>query len=186
MTTVYLIRHNEPDHSVEDDLARPLSERGKEQIKEVTAYFMDKGIQAIYSSDCVRTMDTVSGFSSYSGLPIHTDFRLREGILGCPREENPIYTERQWKDFDYCLPKGESIHQVQNRMYECIHELLQRHVGQTIVISSHCTAMCTLINYFEPSFGWEEAKEVKRIWPWILRFTFDENGHFLGYEEMVR
>ena len=186
MTTIYLIRHNEPDRSVEDDLTRPLTPKGREQIAEVTAYLKDKGIQAIYSSDCRRTLETISGFSQYSGLPIHADARLREGILGCPKEENPIHTMRQWLDFDYQLPVGESIRQVQSRMRQCIEEMLRQHGGQTIVVCSHGTAMSALINSYDPSFGWEQAKTVKRVWPWILRFEYDETGRFLRYEAMVQ
>lgn len=186
MTIIYLIRHNEPDRGIEDDLSRPLTARGREQIADVTAYLKDKGVQAIYSSDCRRTLETISGFARYSGLEIHADVRLREGILGCPKEENPIHTQKQWEDFDYRLPAGESIHQVQARMCQCVEEILKRHVGQTIVICSHGTAMSTLINFYDSSFGWEQAKAVKRVWPWILRFEFDEDGRFIQYETMVQ
>lgn len=185
-TVVYLIRHNEPDRSVEDDLLQPLTAHGREQIAQVTEYLKDKGIAAIYSSDCRRTRETVSGLAAYSGLPVRTDIRLREGILGCPAGENPIHTERQWKDHDYRLPQGESLCQVQTRMRVCVEEILKKHSGEAVAVCSHGTAMCALLNSFCPEFGWEQAKAVKRAWPWILRLTFDAEGNFWGYQELLR
>ena len=183
MTTIYFIRHNEPDRSVEDDLLQPLTARGREKITEVTVYLEDKGITAVYSSDCRRTLETISGFAEYSGLPIYTDVRLREGILGCPSEENRIHTERQWHDHEYRLPAGESLQQVKNRMRACVEEILREHSGETIAVCSHGTAMCALINSYDTEFGWSRARAVKRVWPWILRFDFDEQNRMIKYEE---
>lgn len=186
MTTLYLIRHNEPDRSVTDDLQQPLTQRGRAQIPVVTEYLKDKEIAAIYSSDCRRTMDTISGFAAFSGLEIHTDARLREGILGCPPKENPIHAERQWSDPEYCLPQGESLSQVQNRMMQCLREILQENLGKKVAVCTHCTAMCTVLRYFNPSFGWQDTKGVKRAWPWILRFDFDDHEQLMRYEETFR
>ena len=186
MTTIYLIRHNEPDRSVEDDLLQPLTLYGKTQIPVVTEFLKDKRIDAIYSSDCRRTMDTISGFVEFSGLPMYTDIRLREGILGCPPQENPIHAERQWSDPFYRLPEGESLRQVQDRMIQCLTEIRQKHCGSNIAICSHGTAMCTVASYYSPEFGWQEAKAVKRVWPWILRLEFDEADQLIQWEEMLR
>lgn len=186
MTTVYLVRHNEPDRSVEDDLLQPLTARGREQIAQVTEYLKDKKITAIYSSDCRRTLETISGFSEYSGLPVHPDSRLREGILGCPREENPIHTKLQWEDHTYRLPRGESLCQVQERMREAIDEIVRNNRGGCIAVSTHCTAICALLNSLDPAFDWEQAKAVKRVWPWIVRLEYDADGMFKEYTEMVR
>ena len=183
MTTIYLIRHAEPDRSVEDEMTRPLTARGKEQVAQVTAYLKDKDIQAIYSSDYLRTLDTIRGFSQYSGLPIHTDARLREGILGCPREARVVESMKQWQDLDYCLPAGESIRQLQNRMCQCLKEILRDHQGEAVAVCTHGTAMSAVLNYYRPSFGWEEAKKVKQVWPWLLRFTFEDQGQFVACEE---
>ena len=185
MTRIYLIRHNEPDRSVEDDLRQPLTARGREQIAEVTGYLGDKGITAIYSSDCRRTMETISGYSRCSGLPIQADPRLREGILGCPKEENAVHTQRQWQDHDYCLPHGESLRQVQQRMRESVEDIVERERGGCVAVCTHCTAICALLNSYDPDFGWERARAVKRVWPWIIRLDFSDDGRLLEYQETV-
>ena len=41
MTTVYFVRHAQPDLSVHDDLTRPLTEKGLQDRKKVTDYFRD-------------------------------------------------------------------------------------------------------------------------------------------------
>ena len=127
-----------------------------------------------------------SGLARYTGLQVHSDPRLREGVLGCPKEENPIHTLRQWHDFDYRLPEGESLRQVEQRMLQCLKEILVCHRGENIVVSTHGTAISSVIHSYNPAFGWKEAKAVKRAWPWILRLEYDQNGTFLGYTEMVR
>lgn len=190
MTIVYFIRHNEPKQSTKDgvkeDLRRALTPRGLEQVARVTEFLKDKGISAIYSSDARRTQETIREFACHSGLAMQTDARLREGVLGCPREENPIHSQRQWEDHSYCLPEGESLRQVQERMWQCVREILEKNRGQRVAICTHGTAMCTMINLFCPEFGWEEARAVKQVWPWILRFDFDDGDRFIQYKECVR
>ena len=183
-TVLYLIRHCEPDQSVEDDLSRPLTSQGREQALRVTECLKDKNISAVYSSDARRTLDTIGDFARHSGLPVQTDIRLREGTLGCPKEENPIHSKRQWEDLGYRLPGGESLSQVQERVGRCIEELLKKHNGEQIVVCTHGTAICSFINSLCPEFGWEETKAVKRRWPWILRFEFEGEGRFAGWEEV--
>ena len=182
-TVLYLIRHCESDRSVDSDLLRPLTDRGREQAARVTEHLRDKGITAVYSSDTHRTLDTIGGLARAAGLPVQTDRRLREGILGCPREENPIHSKRQWSDPDYRLPQGESLAQVQSRMRECVEEIVKREAGRATAVCTHGTAICTLLQFFCPPFGWKEAKEGKKKWPWVLRFEFDATGRFVQYTQ---
>jgi len=185
-TVIYLIRHNEPDRSVEDELLQPLTARGREQIGWITDFLRDKGITALYSSDCVRTQETISGFAAYSGLTVVLDERLREGILGCPKEENPVHTERQWNDHDYRLPQGESLRQVQERMKAGLEDILRAEAGGRVAVCTHGTAISAVLNLCDSSYGWEQARAVKRVWPWIVRLEFDGQGKFVRYKELVR
>ncbi len=184
-TVLYLVRHCESDRNVEDDLLRPLTARGREQAARVTEFLRDKGIAAIYSSDTRRTLNTIEGLARATGVAVQTDARLREGVLGCPREENPVHSKRQWSDPEYRLPQGESLAQVQGRMRECLGEIVGREAGRTVAVCTHGTAICTLLWYFCPPFGWEDARAVKKRCPWVLRFEFDGDGRFVRcVEEM--
>lgn len=182
-TILYLVRHCESDRKVDEDLLRPLTDKGREQAAQVTEHLRNKAIAAIYSSDTRRTLDTIDALARATGLVVRTDARLREGVLGCPREENPLHSKRQWSDPEYRLPQGESLSQVQGRMRECLYEIVQKERGRAAVVCTHGTAICTLLQYFCPPFGWEQAKAVKKKWPWVLRFEFDGEGRFVRYEE---
>lgn len=35
------------------------------------------------------------------------------------------------------------------------------------------TALSTVINYFDNSFGYDEFNEIKNLMPWIVGFTFE-------------
>ena len=79
MTTIYFVRHAEPDYSNHDDFFRPLTDKGlKDRIK-VTNYLLDKKIDIVLSSPYVRAVDTVADFAKNAGLNIETidDFGLR-------------------------------------------------------------------------------------------------------------
>lgn len=66
--TIYLIRHGE---KVQDGSRDPaLTELGKARAETYAAYFASKGIQAIYSSDLIRTRDTVAPLAALTGLKI--------------------------------------------------------------------------------------------------------------------
>ena len=41
----------------------------------------------------------------------------------------------------------------------------------------HGTALSTIINYFDASFGYEEFMKMKNKMPWIVEFQFDSEAH---------
>jgi len=63
MTTIYFIRHAEPDYNNHDDLLRPLTEKGKKDVELVNKYLEDKKIDMILSSPFLRAIETLIGFS---------------------------------------------------------------------------------------------------------------------------
>ena len=63
MTTVYFVRHAEPNYENHDDMTRVLSEKGLRDRRLVTAFLMDKDIDAVLSSPYKRAVDTVRDFA---------------------------------------------------------------------------------------------------------------------------
>lgn len=49
--------------------------------------------------------------------------------------------------------------------------VLGKYQDKTVVIGSHGTALCTIIHYFDNSFGYEDFAE-KSLMPWIVKFIF--------------
>jgi len=58
-TTVYFIRHANPDISVKDDMTRPLSFEGMDKLKELVNTFREIKIDRIYSSPLKRAIQTI-------------------------------------------------------------------------------------------------------------------------------
>ena len=70
MTTVYFVRHAEPNYDNHDDRLRELSNKGLQDRKLVTEFLLDKHIDVILSSPYKRAIDTVAVFAETSNLKI--------------------------------------------------------------------------------------------------------------------
>lgn len=173
-TNVYFVRHAEPDISIKDDLIRPLSEKGLADTRKVTSALMDKKITAVYSSPYKRAVDTVRDFAERSGLEIIqiTDFRERSN--GEWVEDFRAYSKNQWGDFDFKLPRGESLREVQGRNISALFDVIKKNPGKNIAVGSHGTALSTIINYFNPSFGYDGFWGIIDKMPYIMCFEFDD------------
>ncbi len=176
MTTVYFVRHSQPNKNNHDDMTRELTEQGMEDRKKVTAFLLDKQITAVFSSPYRRAVDTVKHFADTLGLPIMTDhgFREREVTETWLTDlQFSDFTARQWADFDYKFPTGECLREVQVRNIAALNRVLTTHAGQNIVIGSHGTALGTILAYYDPSFGYEQFLPLLPQMPFIAQLQFD-------------
>jgi 2,3-bisphosphoglycerate-dependent phosphoglycerate mutase len=175
MTRVYFVRHAEPNYDNHDDLLRELSPRGMEDRKLVTAFLSDKDIDVVLSSPFKRAIDTVADFAEKKGLSIEKieNFRERK-VDSCWIEDFTEFTKRQWSDFNYKLSDGECLREVQDRNIAALNEVLVKYQRKNIVIGSHGTALSTIINYYDKSFGYEDFEKIRFVMPWIVEFVFDD------------
>lgn len=173
MTTIYFIRHAEPDYTNHNDRERPLTQKGKEDSKSVTQYLSDKNIDTVLSSPYTRAVETIKDFADTFGLPILIveDFRERK-VDSIWIEDFNKFTEMQWNDFYYKLSDGECLWEVQSRNIDALVQVLRVYENKNIVIGSHGTALSTIINYFEPSYGFEDFQRIRDIMPWIVKLSF--------------
>ena len=51
-----------------------------------------------------------------------------------------------------------------------------------MVIGGHGTSISTVLNHFDPTFGYEGFESIRRLMPWIVRLDFDGET-FLGMEK---
>lgn len=174
MTTVYFIRHAEPDYNNHDDHHRPLTARGLRERALATAYLWDKNIATVLSSPFVRAHDTVADFAVRKGLPVHTDADFRERTVSDEwiTDWRP-FTQNQWRDFDYKLTGGESLRETQSRNIAALHRVLDTYAGQNVVIGSHGTALSTVINFYDPTYGHDDFRSMAHKMPWTVKFVFD-------------
>ncbi|MDE6442072.1 MAG: histidine phosphatase family protein [Clostridia bacterium] len=176
MTNVYFVRHATPNYGNHDDLTRELTAQGLKDRERVTSFLLDKEIDAVFSSPYRRSIDTVKQFADAVNLQIKLidDFRERK-IDSAWIDNFDSFCKKQWENFDFKLQGGESLGEVQKRNINALNRVLQTHANQNIVIGSHGTALSTIINYYDPSFGCEEFYRIKDLMPFIVKFVFDKD-----------
>ena len=174
MTTIYFVRHAEPNYENHDDLERELSHKGLRDRALVTQFLSDKEISVVLSSPYKRAVDTVSEFAELKKINIVTiaDFRERR-VDSEWIPDFDTFCQKQWEDFQYKLTDGESLSEVQKRNIAALQSVLETYQGKNIVIGTHGTALSTIINYYDKDFGYCDFQKITKLMPWVVRMEFD-------------
>lgn len=174
MTTVYFVRHAEPNHANRDDRSRELTEKGLRDTALVTEFFTGIGIDYFFSSPYKRAVDTIADLALSREMQIETveDFRERK-VDSVWIEDFHSFSKAQWADFDHKLSDGECLREVQDRNIAALTQVLQAYSNQTVVIGGHGTALSTVINYYDKGFDFEDFERIRKKMPWIVKFLFD-------------
>lgn len=146
-TRIVLVRHGATEWNLhkraqgQADIA--LTERGRGQAKETARALAAFDIDAIYSSDLIRSIDTARAIASEHKLEVRTDPAFREidqgEWTGLPVSE----IQKRWPDkwgaarHYTARPGGESPAQVRARALEALARLVTAHPGETVVVVSH-------------------------------------------------
>ena len=175
MTTIFFVRHAEPDLSIHDDYLRPLSSKGELDCALVTEFLRDKKIEVALSSPFKRAIDTILPFVNGIGLQIKTieDFRERKVNSGCWIEDFNTFSQNQWADFSYKLSGGECLFEVQERNIAALENVLVQYQNKSIVIGTHGTALSTIINYYDNTYGYADFQSIVNVFPWVVKMEFD-------------
>jgi len=174
LTTIYFVRHAEPNYENHDDMLRELTAKGLEDRKLVTRFLADKNVDVVLSSPFHRSIDTVRHYADSKGLEIGIidDFRERR-IDSVWIEDFNGFCKKQWEDFTYKLSDGECLAEVQERNISALNQVIKEYAGKTIVVGSHGTALSTIVNYYDNSFGYADFEKIRGLMPWVVEFTFD-------------
>lgn len=183
MTRVYFVRHAQPDYRHADDRTRPLTAEGREDAKQVLAFFRDKAVDSFYCSPYRRSLDTILETAGHFGKPVWEDIRLRE------RESAPggnclELFQRRWADFDFHEPGGEALRSVQERNIAALLDILEANCGKTVVVGTHGTALSVILNYFDPAYGCGSFLRMIDWMPFIVELDFD-GTRFLSRREHI-
>lgn len=182
MTIIYYVRHAKPNYENHDDFLRELTKEGVESSQRVCDYLEDKKISAIYSSPYRRAIDTIEPFAKIARLSLQVKDEFRERKISSAWIDDFVtYSKHQWEDFYYKLSGGECLAEVQQRNVKALQEVLTEHADQNVVIGGHGTALSTILNYYDRSFGYEQFEQIKNIMPLIVAMTF-EGTKCVGYE----
>lgn len=147
-TTLILVRHG---HVVGEKLLVghtdvPLSEPGREGVRATAKRLSTENISALYSSDLSRSVESASIIGGHHKLtPVQLP-AFRELYMGRwdgkPMEEvwktDEELIRGWWADPSaFKTPEGESLGDLRARVVPALHELVERHVGETVCLVAH-------------------------------------------------
>jgi probable phosphoglycerate mutase len=158
MTRVYFIRHAEAEGNLyrrmQGHYDGHLTDNGRRQLEFLEKRFKNIRIDAVYSSDLRRAIETAAAIHVPKGLPLHTDPRLREFYFG-------IVEDMPWGNAGYEFPDqiryfneqphlfrldgAETIFSVQRRMREAVDEIVAANPGKTAAVVTHGSALRALL-----------------------------------------
>ncbi len=149
-TRVVAVRHGETEWNVgsriQGQLDLPLNAHGRWQAARLAEALAGEGLDAIWSSDLSRALETARAVGDRLGLPVKTDAGLRERRFGVFEglsyaeiaERWPAESER-WRrrDTDFGAPGGETLADFYARATATAERLAAAHPGQTIALVAH-------------------------------------------------
>ncbi len=172
MTNIYFVRHAQPDYKHPDPPARPLTAEGIRDCAEVTRVLHDVKLDYAISSPYLRSYNTIKESAEEHGLEIHTDYRLRERKNG-KNSNNMEMFKKRWADLNFTEHDGECLKDVQERNIEVISQILTEHEGENIILGTHGTALSTILNYYDKTFGLDGFLKLINYLPYVLRVGFE-------------
>lgn len=158
-TVVYLIRHSEitpksniKNISMNDDKQITnekafLSVSGEKKAERMSKIPELQNIDAVYSSNYTRALQTAKYIAQENNTIINIDDRLNERKLGdLDNIDSSFFHHMQANDFDYKCPNGESLNETKNRMVEAMKNILMFETENRVAVISHSTALTCLLS----------------------------------------
>ena len=160
---LHLIRHGETDWNQARRIQggrsdTQLSETGRQQVARLGLRLQSEKIDAIYSSPLQRAQDTARAIAHYHRLPVGIEPSLKEidvgelegmSIAGVGKLSELLVSYKQGDELPR-LPGGESVAEVQQRVWSTIQRLVDKHREGVLVVVSHyfsvLTAICSVLN----------------------------------------
>jgi 2,3-bisphosphoglycerate-dependent phosphoglycerate mutase len=177
LTNLYFVRHAHSIYST-DELNRPLSERGKDDVRKVANILKREQIGVVISSPYKRAIQTIEGLAGIIGVDILIEEGFKERLLSDKSiDDFESAITKVWNDFSFSWEGGESNIVAQNRGVRTLENVLQQYEGKNIAIGTHGNIMVLIMNYFDKSYDFTFWKQLDM--PDIYKISFDQN-QFIG------
>ncbi len=160
--TLYLVRHCEAEGQ---DSQAELTAKGREQADRLAHFFADKEIAHIVSSPYVRAIESIGPTLKQLKLPLKTDSRLAERVLGSGDLPDWLeHLERSFNNMELKLTGGESGREAAHRGAAA----LAAAPDQSIVVT-HGNLLTLLLNQWDASYGFTEWRNLSN--PDVFKIT---------------
>jgi len=144
----FIVRHGDSWRQIKDIASAwpesqplPLTEKGIKQAKSAAKKLAQQKIDLIISSDILRAKETAKIISAATGAKIIYDKRLREFSAGVFNGRKPKeiwdWLAQQPDPLRAAPKKGESLLDLQKRIWQFLGDIEKQYEGKTIVIVSH-------------------------------------------------
>lgn len=184
MTEMYFIRHGfstgNRDKVFYGHYNGSLDPKGHEQAKCVAEFFGDINLDAIYSSDLIRSMDTARPTAESKSMEIVPDVRLREIFAGEWENKHVSLLVSGKYEKDYEVWKndiahsrctgGESVEELRERIFAAVKDIAIKNDGKSVAVFTHATPIKVLRSSFlgEPidkvnEYGWVPNASVSKV-----------------------
>lgn len=164
-----MVRHGETIWNAEKKIQGhsdvPLSETGKEQVLAAASYLVKEELEAIYTSDLSRAIDTALAIGAHRDITPVIDQRLRESHMGIWEglDFNTIYTKYR-KEYDAWygneegfIPEGEGVKEVEKRVLDFIKEIAPKHQNNVAIATHGGVIKSVLACALGSRYLWEQA-----------------------------
>lgn len=165
---IYLVRHCDAKGQPSES---PLSEKGFQQAKELSEFFINTKIDRILSSPFLRAFQTVENIGKNKNIKIEIDERLKERIL-CIKDL-PDWLDKLKKTFhdpDLKFEGGESSNEAMNRIVHVIQDILNSD-SENIIVVTHGNIMSLLLKYYNNNFGFDCWKNLSNPDVFLIEFS---------------
>jgi broad specificity phosphatase PhoE len=203
LVRVVLVRHGETgwnkDHRIQGGASdTPLNATGNRQKELVARRLKTENLKAVYSSPLQRALDTAREIASYHNLEAMVEPDLREidvgefegvSVVEIGQKMDEVLTMGSLGETVPTMPGGESLKDVQTRVWKTLQRLVAKHPDGVIVVVSHyfaiLTIICTVLNMpvsqisrFRMSPGTISTVAFDGAVPRLL--SFNDSGHLTG------
>jgi broad specificity phosphatase PhoE len=154
-TKLFLIRHGQSAGNAAGRFGghspTPLSDLGFEQARLTAEALSKENVNAIYSSDLLRAVQTAEPLSKLTGIPIITKPEFRERNVGVLEGLTFDESKQEFPDDYYALvnrnihhviTEGESYSDLLDRIKGELRDLIRKHRGERVAIFTHTGTLC--------------------------------------------
>ena len=154
---ILLARHGETewnkDRRFQGQLDVPLSDRGREQARELAALVAGEAVAVVYSSPLIRARETADIVAEQIEREVRVDDRLKEIDVGdwerrlkddVAEQDPDLWAAFRQAGDDFRFPGGESFAEQQRRVLAALDDITERGELPALVVCHRGVIRCAL------------------------------------------